>query len=57
MDDELEFQKGVEPSKVEPNQNGAQKQHKIMALAGDMTEYYAGFDLAAERASWDRVFE
>ena len=32
---------------------GPRKQHKIMALAGDMTEYYDGFDLAAERGSWD----
>ncbi|ASY18374.1 transcriptional regulator, AbrB family [Candidatus Planktophila versatilis] len=33
---------------------GPRKQHKIMALAGDMTEYYDGFDLAAERQSYSR---
>jgi AbrB family looped-hinge helix DNA binding protein len=33
---------------------GPRKQHKIMALAGDMTEYYDGFDLAAERQSWEK---
>ena len=38
---------------VTPIEVSVGKQHKIMALAGDMTEYYDGFDLAAERASWD----
>jgi AbrB family looped-hinge helix DNA binding protein len=38
---------------VTPIEASVGKQHKIMALAGDMTEYYDGFDLAAERASWD----
>lgn len=34
-----------------------QKQHKIMALAGDMTELYEGFDLASERQSWNRTWQ
>ena len=55
MEDGLEFQNGSEPSEAKANQNVTQKQHKIMALVGDMTDYYEGFDLAAERASWDRA--
>jgi AbrB family looped-hinge helix DNA binding protein len=39
------------------SEGGAQKQHKIMALAGDMTELYQGFDLEAERASWNRSWQ
>lgn len=38
---------------ITPIEASVGKQHKIMALVGDMTEYYDGFDLAAERGSWD----
>ena len=38
---------------ITPKEQGVGKQHKIMALVGDMTEYYDGFDLVAERGSWD----
>jgi AbrB family looped-hinge helix DNA binding protein len=53
--DQVEFVMNENFIEVKPIQSSAQKQHKIMALAGDMTDYYEGFDLAAERASWDRV--
>ena len=39
---------------ITPKEQGVGKQHKIMALVGDMTEYYDGFDLAAERQSYSR---
>ena len=53
--DQVEFVMNDNVIEVKPIQISSQKQHKIMALAGDMTDYYEGFDLAAERASWDRV--
>ena len=53
--DQVEFTVSENVIKVKAIQSNPQKQHKIMALAGDMTDYYEGFDLAAERASWDRV--
>ncbi len=53
--DQVEFVMNDNVIEVKAIQDNPQKQHKIMALAGDMTEYYEGFDLAAERASWDRV--
>lgn len=53
--DQVEFAMNDNVIEVKPIQISSQKQHKIMALAGDMTDYYEGFDLAAERASWDRA--
>ena len=53
--DHVEFIVSNNAIEIKPIQGSPQKQHKIMALAGDMTDYYEGFDLAAERASWDRV--
>ena len=51
----MEFIVNENVIEVKPIQNTSQNLHKIMALAGDMTDYYEGFDLTAERASWDRV--
>lgn len=53
--DQVEFVANENVIEVKPLQKDVHKQHKIMALAGDMTAYYVDFDLAAERASWDRV--
>ena len=53
--DQVEFIVNENVIEVKPIHISSQKQHKIMALVGDMTEYYEGFDLAAERASWDLV--
>ena len=53
--DQVEFVMNDNVIEVKPIQNTSQNLHKIMALAGDMTDYYEGFDLTAERASWDRV--
>ena len=53
--DQVEFIVNENVIEVKPILNTSQNLHKIMALAGDMTDYYEGFDLTAERASWDRV--